>query len=245
MAEWPSLDASVDLVCAVAEAGADVIELGMPFSDPLADGGTIQRVGEEALAAGATFAGCCELVSRVRARGVTAPLVVMGYYNPVLVHTEQRWCSELAAAGADGLIVPDLPLEESSGLARAARDAGLALIQLVAPTTDVERARDVAAATTGFLYCVSLTGVTGARGSIGAGVGELVQRMRSVTDAPVLLGFGIATVDHVRHVAPMCDGVVVGSALIDAILNAPDGSQSAAAHGFVSGFVQAAALEVD
>jgi tryptophan synthase alpha chain len=213
MAGDPSPDATPLLVEAVACAGADIVELGIPFSDPLADGPVIQAAGQRALRSGTTVAGVLSLVARVRER-TPVPLVLMTYYNPMLRYGPDRFVADAARAGADGLIVPDLPVEEAGGLRDLADAADLALVPLVAPTTPEERIKAIAACARGFIYCVSLTGVTGVRDRLSPEVAEFTARVRRHTTLPVALGFGISKPEHVAAVAPLVDAVVVGSALV-------------------------------
>ncbi|MBN1372413.1 MAG: tryptophan synthase subunit alpha [Anaerolineaceae bacterium] len=231
---YPSRAATLDVLEAVARAGADLIELGVPFSDPLADGPTIQRSTQVALEQGMTVAGCLEITAQLRARGVTQPLMLMGYINPLLAYGLQRFCRDAQAAGADGLIIPDLPPEEAGELVAACREHGLALIYLLSPASPAERIATVVAQTSGFLYLVSLTGVTGARSSLPPELPAFVERVREAAPSlPLAVGFGIATPEHARQVGQLADGVIVGSALVDAIGKAADPVE--AAGEFVAG----------
>jgi tryptophan synthase alpha chain len=214
---FPQCDSTLDLVPAMEAAGADLFELGVPFSDPLADGATVQRATQRALHNGVTFSFCLETVAALRSRGVQAPLLLMGYYNPLLRYGVERACADLAAAGGDGWIVPDLPPEEAASLHRAALEHDLDLIMLVAPTTTDQRIAQIVRMSRGFLYCVSLTGITGARRDMAAGLADFLGRVRRHTDLPLVVGFGISTAEHVRLVGASADGAIVGSALIDHI----------------------------
>ena len=214
---YPDLATSRAVVEAIAASGADLIELGLPFSDPLADGPTIQRSTQVALENGVTLHVCIDFVRRMRKKGVVQPLVLMGYYNPILAYGVDSFAADAASAGADGLIVPDLPPEEAGALSSACQQNGLALIFLVAPTTPEQRLRRVATQTSGFLYIVSLTGVTGARRSLSEGLPALIQRARSATDKSLAVGFGISTPEQAARVGALADGVIVASALIDAV----------------------------
>ena len=218
---FPSRADSLDVVEAIAAAGADLIELGVPFSDPLADGPTIQRSTQIALENGITVKDCLDMVRILRERGVSLPLMLMGYYNPVLAYGPDRFTSEARQVGMDGLIIPDLPLEEAAGFEAACRQNGLALVYLVAPTTPDERLVKIAAHSTGFVYVVSLNGVTGARAGLSAGLEEFLLRVRGMTDKPLSVGFGISTPEQAAQVGRMADGVIVGSALIDIAGKAP------------------------
>lgn len=213
MAGDPSPEATPLLVEAVARAGADIVELGIPFSDPLADGPVIQAAGQRALRSGTTVAGVLSLAARIREK-IPVPLVFMTYYNPILRYGPERFVADAARAGADGLIVPDLPVEEAGSLRDLADTAGLALVPLVAPTTPDERLGTIAACARGFIYCVSLTGVTGVRDQLPPEVAEFTARVRRHARLPIALGFGISKPEHVAAVAPLVDAVVVGSALV-------------------------------
>ncbi len=225
---YPSRAATLDVLEAVARAGADLIELGVPFSDPLADGPTIQRSTQVALEQGMSVAGCLEITQQLRGRGVTQPLMLMGYVNPLLAYGLERFCQDAQAAGADGLIIPDLPPEEAGELAAACREHGLALIYLLSPASPAERIATVVAQASGFLYLVSLTGVTGARSSLPPELPAFVERVREAAPGlPLAVGFGIATPEHARQVGQLADGVIVGSALVDAIGKSADPVQAA------------------
>ncbi len=209
----PSLAASVELALAYAAAGADVIELGVPFSDPLADGPVIQAAGQRALAAGFRLDDAFEAAAAVRAQS-RVPLCLMVYYNNVLARGIERFVAAAAAAGVDGLIVPDLPLEEAAGIAAACRAAGLDLILFVAPTSTEERIRAVATHAGGFIYCVALTGVTGARNGLSRSLPGLLSRVRPHTLLPLYVGFGIANPETAAEAGRLADGAIVGSALV-------------------------------
>ena len=229
---YPDRAATPALLRAALDGGADMIELGVPFSDPLADGTTVQRASETALRGGVTLADCiAEGASLVRDRDV--PVLLMGYTNPFLQRGYARLSSELAAAGISGVIVPDMPAEESGELDVPFAAHGLVRIDLYAPTTPDERLAALLPKARGFVYCVSLTGVTGARAALGADVPGLVHRVRAHTALPVAVGFGIATPDHVRALRGVADGVVVGSAVLDAIAAAPSGRRPEALRDFV------------
>jgi len=214
---YPDLDSALELVPAVVDAGADLIELGVPFSDPLADGATIQTSSQRALENGMTLAGCLEQAAALRAQGVTVPFVLMGYYNPILQMGIGSFAQQAAAAGVDGAIVPDLPPEESGALQGTLRSRGIDLVFLLAPTADKARVRYVARRASGFLYLVSLVGVTGARDRLPAELEAFVARVRTATDLPLAVGFGISTPEQAARVARIADGVIVGSALIRAV----------------------------
>jgi tryptophan synthase alpha chain len=230
---YPSPHESMDIVEAIARAGADLIELGIPFSDPLADGPTIQSSTQAALAQGVNVAACLEMVSELRSRRVRTPFLLMGYVNPLMAYGFEAFVSDAVEAGADGFIVPDLPPEEAAALEALCRGQGRALVYFLAPTSTPERIQMVAQRSTGFIYLVSVTGVTGARGRLPDGLGSFVRRVRSASAMPLAVGFGIATPDQARQVGDLADGVIVGSALIDSVRQSPDGE--AAASAFVAG----------
>jgi tryptophan synthase alpha chain len=229
---YPQRESALALVPALVEAGADLIELGVPFSDPLADGATIQAAAQQALDNGMTLSLCLEQAAALRAQGVTVPFVLMGYYNPIFQMGLEHFAQRADAAGVDGVIVPDLPPEESDALRSALRPQGIALIFLLAPTKDNSRVRLVAGRTDGFLYLVSLTGVTGARDLLPPDVESFVARARAATDLPLAVGFGISTPDQAAQIARIADGVIVGSALMGAIGAAKD--PAAAASAFIT-----------
>ena len=230
-AGYPDLATSEEVLIAIAQSGADLIEIGAPFSDPLADGPVIQHSTQVALDGGMTAARCLELLGRLRARGVMQPLILMGYANPIMAYGPARYVADAAAAGGDGLIVPDLPIEEAGELERACADAHLALIFLAAPTSPPARLAAIARRSTGFLYLVSLTGVTGAREALPDDLAAFVARARQVATTPVAVGFGIARPEQAAAVGRLADGVIVGSALIKVAGHAAD--PAAAAAGFV------------
>jgi tryptophan synthase alpha chain len=211
---FPERESTLELVPALEAAGAALFELGMPFSDPLADGATVQRATEQSLRNGVNLAYCLETVATLRQRGVQAPLLLMGYYNPLLRYGLAKACAEMAAAGGDGWIVPDLPPEEAAELQNTAQAHGLDLIMLVAPTTPEERIARIVARASGFIYCVALTGTTGARQELSASLDALLERVRRHTDLPLVVGFGISKPEHVAQVSAIADGAIVGSALI-------------------------------
>lgn len=212
----PDLESTAELVKVAAGAGADVIELGIPFSDPLADGPVIQAASQRALAGGATVERIMAMVEKLR-HAVAVPLVFMTYYNPVLQYGLEDFVRQAAAVGVDGLIVPDLPLEESEELASLAGAVSLGFIPLVAPTSPPERVARLADAATGFIYCVSLTGVTGPRSELAAGVVAFLERVRRFTEKPLAVGFGISTPEQAAKLASLADGIIVGSALVEAV----------------------------
>jgi len=216
---YPTPAASLDVIEAITSAGADMVELGVPFSDPLADGSTIQHSTQVALENGVSVQKCFEWVKILRSRGVSQPMILMGYYNPILAYGPDRFVDTACSAGVDGLIVPDLPLEEAVPLESACQKHNLALIYLVAPTTPDSRLAQVTAHSTGFVYIVSLIGVTGARSSLSEVLQDFLRRARMVTTKPLAVGFGISTPEQARRVGKQADGVIVGSALINAVGN--------------------------
>lgn len=224
---YPNLADSQAIVEAIAEAGADLVELGVPFSDPLADGPTIQRSTQTALERGASVKRCLELTARLRQAGVDQPLLLMGYYNPILAYGVERYAAAAAQAGADGFIVPDLPPEEADELDAACQRNGLALVFMLSPNSTPERIAAVAARTHGFIYLVSLTGVTGARQALPDHLQEFITRVRQQARIPLVVGFGISTPEQAQQVGCLADGVVVGSALINAVDQAQDPCQGA------------------
>lgn len=229
VAGYPDADTSLEVALAIADAGADVLEVGLPYSDPLADGATLQRASQVALAAGASLEGSLRLIERIGAQRPELPLVPMGYANQVIGGGDgETVMRRLANAGAAGVIVADMTPDEGGGFEAVARDVGMAVVYLVAPTTPPERRARVAGRSGGFLYCVSLIGLTGARSALAPEVRDLVADVRSVSPVPVAVGFGISTPEHVGAIARAeADGVVVASALVDAL--GPDGRDIAAA----------------
>jgi tryptophan synthase alpha chain len=231
-AGFPDFDTSAAVLRGIIEAGADLIELGIPFSDPLADGPTIQHASQIALEAGMTLEKSLKLIQKLRIHSTTPPFIVMSYTNPILAYGIEQFAADAAEAGADGLIVPDLPPEEAAGIEQACRTHDLALVYLAAPTTTPGRLAEIAQRTTGFLYLVSLTGVTGERTELPADLETFVQRARGVAHTPLAVGFGISNPEQARLVGELADGVIVGSALIKAVAQAADPAQTA--YDFVS-----------
>jgi len=223
----PSLDATYRIVLAAAEAGADVIELGVPFSDPLADGPVIQRASERALAAGTTLARVLDLIAQIR-RESEVPLVVFSYFNPILQMGVDAFAARAQAAGADGVLVTDLPPEDSAEHVRALRAHNLDSIFLAAPTTGDERMRCIAEHSTGFLYVISRTGVTGERDALADELPALLRRARRATDLPLAVGFGISLPGHVSVLGGLADAAVVGSALVAEVERATSPQEAAA-----------------
>ncbi len=232
MAGDPDAETSLALLKALPTAGADVIEVGMPFTDPMADGPAIQAAGLRALKAGMTLRKTIALVKAFRETDADTPIVLMGYYNPIYVYGVEAFLRDAKAAGVDGLIVVDLPPEEDQELCLPARDAGLNFIRLATPTTDDRRLPRVLENTSGFVYYVSLTGITGAALADYAGVSDAVKRLKRHTDLPIAVGFGVKNAENAAQIAATADGVVVGSALVEA-LNASLDAQGRATPGSV------------
>jgi len=243
---YPDLPTSIDVIEALAKNGADLIEVGLSFSDPLADGSVIQQATQVALEKGITVKKSLEAVRELRKRGVEIPLILMGYYNPMLAYGLEKFVQDACNAGADGFIIPDLPMEESeefiSALSsvdtapvgrrrgaqiannahpatplRSARDGGLPLIRMLAPTSSPDRMERIARNAKGFIYLVSVTGITGERKSLADGLGDLIALVREHTSAPVCVGFGIGTPEQAKEVGEMADGVIVGTACVRTI----------------------------
>ena len=217
MAGDPDLATSQAILESLPQAGSDIIEFGMPFSDPMADGVAIQLSGQRALAAGMTLRGVLGMVEDFRRKDETTPIVLMGYYNPIYSFGVEKFLAAAKHAGVDGLIVVDLPTEEDAELCIPALKAGLNFIRLTTPTTDDKRLPTVLENTSGFVYYVSMTGITGAAIKSRAAVGEAVERIKSHTDLPVAVGFGIKTPEDASEIGRYADGVVVGTVLVDAV----------------------------
>lgn len=217
MAGDPDYETSLEIVKGLPGAGVDIIELGLPFTDPMADGPTIQLAGQRALDVGMTLNKTLELAADFRKTDDTTPIVLMGYYNPIYSHGVDRFLADAKAAGIDGLIVVDLPPEEDSELCLPAQEAGLNFIRLATPTTDDNRLPKVLKNTSGFVYYVSITGITGAAEAEATNVGPEVARIKASTDLPVIVGFGINTPEKAETIAKVADGAVVGSAIVSQI----------------------------
>jgi tryptophan synthase alpha chain len=234
----PDVDSSFEILRGLPAAGADVIELGMPFTDPMADGPAIQAASRRALAAGGSIATTLELVRRFRAEDDTTPIVLMGYYNPIYHRTVERFLEEAAEAGVDGLIVVDLPPEEDDELCLPARNAGLDFIRLATPTTDDARLPAVLANTAGFLYYVAIAGITGTRSAAAEDVAPAVARLKAHTALPVAVGFGVKSAEQAAEIARVADGVVVGSAIVDTIAKAAPSEAAKKTHAFVAALAE-------
>lgn len=218
---YTSLGLTRQLLPIIARQGADLIELGIPFSDPMADGATVQRASHAALELGVTVADCLSVATEAR-RSNEVPLLFMSYYNPIHQYGLAHFAADAASAGVDGLIIPDLPPEEAEEIKAECDAVGIDLIFLVAPTSTDERIRRVASMASGFIYCVSLVGVTGVRSEMGTSAEDLVARVRQFTDLPLVVGFGISRPEQVARIASIADGAVVGSALVNLIESHPE-----------------------
>ena len=214
MAGDPDLEASAKIMAGLPGAGVDIIELGLPFTDPMADGPTIQLAGQRALDNGMTLTKTLAMIAEFRKTDTTTPIVLMGYYNPIYSHGVERFLKDASAAGVDGLIVVDLPPEEDEELCLPAQAAGINFIRLATPTTDDKRLPKVLQNTSGFVYYVSVTGITGSQAAQAGEVGPEVARIKAKTDLPVIVGFGITTPEAAQPLASVADGCVVGSAIV-------------------------------
>jgi len=242
MAGDPDAETSSAILAALPAAGADIVELGVPFTDPMADGPTIQAAGRRALAADQTLRATLGIASRFRARDRDTPLILMGYYNPIYVYGVGAFLADAKEAGADGLIVVDCPPEEDDEVCLPARRVGLAFIRLVAPTTDETRLPVVLRNAAGFIYFVSITGVTGSAAPDAKLVGEAVARLKRHTTLPVVVGFGVKNAEGAAAIGEAADGVAVGSSLVEAIrLSLSGGAATASTVGAVTGLVESLA----
>ena len=246
MAGDPDPKTSLDILKALPKAGADMIEIGMPFTDPMADGPSIQAAGLRALKAGMTLKKTLAMVREFRKDDATTPLVLMGYYNPIYIYGVDKFLADAKSAGVDGLIIVDLPPEEDTELCIPAMKAGLNFIRLATPTTDDKRLPAVLANTSGFVYYVSIAGITGGASADSKAVGEAVARIKRHTKLPVCVGFGIRTPDAARAIAENANGAVVGTALVDALRGSLDaeGRATSKTVGAVADLVSALAQGV-
>lgn len=241
----PDYDTSLAILKALPKAGADIVEFGMPFSDPMAEGPPIQASTLRALRAGQTMARTLQMVRDFRADDATTPVVLMGYYNPIYSYGVGRFLADAKAAGVDGLIIVDLPPEEDDELCIPALEAGVSFIRLATPTTDDRRLPAVLANTSGFVYYVSITGITGTASADPTRVADAVARIKRHTDLPVMVGFGVRTGEQARAIAAAADGAVVGSALVDAVRDSlEDGRATARTVTAVTGLVEELAAGV-
>jgi tryptophan synthase alpha chain len=214
---YPDRRTSLDVIEAIAPH-SDLLELGIPFSDPIADGPTIQASTQIALKNGTTAAQCLEMVNELRhQRGIVIPLLLMGYYNPIIAYGEEKFIRDAAGAGVDGLIIPDLPIEEAGLLAEETRRTGLSLVYFLAPTSHHQRIKQVTSLANGFIYIVSVTGVTGARSRVTREIRAFVESVKAKSEIPVAVGFGISQPDQAAEIASYADGIIFGSALIDIV----------------------------
>jgi len=213
MAGDPSIEKTKEIVLMFEECGADIVEIGVPFTDPLADGPTIQRAAERALENGVTLKKVIALVKDLRQK-TKIPLVLMTYYNPVFKYGEERFIADAKDAGVDGVIIPDLPPDEAGEFTRLAKNAAIASIFLLAPTSTEDRIRKVASASTGFIYYVSITGITGAQLLLDSSIEKAITGIRRITDKPIAVGFGVSTPDEAKAVAGVSNGVIIGSAIV-------------------------------
>jgi tryptophan synthase alpha chain len=232
-AGFPEPDATPGLVRALVEGGADAVELGIPFSDPLADGVTVQRASLRAIEAGMTVHRAVPLIRRIRDEGVVSPLIVMTYYNPILAYGQDGFLNDAAAAGADGLILVDVPPEEAEEPSARCRAAGLDYIPLLAPTSTDARIALAVGQASGFVYCVSVAGVTGAREALPEELEAFLGRVRRRTDLPLAVGFGISRREHVEALRGRADAAIVGSAIVDVIEAAPHTEREARVKDYV------------
>lgn len=234
-AGFPSKAQTVPLLLAMEQAGADILELGVPFSDPMADGPTIQYSNTVALEQGVTYADCLQMVREAREQGLKAPVVLMGYINPLIKYGEERAVVDAKAAGANAFIVVDLPLEEEPLFFKACRTHGMSFVPLMAPTSLDGRLTMLARAADSFVYCVSVLGVTGQRSQMAADLPEFLARVRAHCNLPLAVGFGISTREHFVHVAGMADAVVIGSAVIKTVRDAEKGKEAEAVAAYIRG----------
>ena len=224
---FPSRDATPDIAAALLDGGADILELGMPFSDPLADGATIQHSNQVALDNNVTLKDCLAAAKEVRARNKNAPIVLMGYYNPLLRYGLSKFCADSVKAGVDGFIVVDLPPDEAADLKKECVKNDLDLIFLLTPTSSNDRMMKVCEGASGFVYIVTVTGVTGARTSVNTAVPDLVARVRKHTKLPLAVGFGVSTAEQFQSIGKYADGVAIGSAIVK-VVDKPTTKEAAA-----------------
>ena len=239
----PDMDATLELVPALVEAGADAVELGVPFSDPLAEGPTIQQSSFLALQNGVTTKDCLDAVASIRSRIPDTPLILMGYYNPIYSYGVKQYVHECQRVGVDGQIAVDLPGTESGTLAAECNERGISLIPLLAPTSTDESIEESCRNASGFVYCVSVTGVTGARSEVSNRAFELLHRVRAHTGLPLAIGFGISTPEHVAQVGETAEAAVVGSALVRVILESPREEVVQRASSFVASLAGRTAMD--
>ena len=232
---YPNISSSYEIASSLLDSGADMLELGIPFSDPLADGPTIQMTNFRALENGVNLDTAFKLVQKLRIDNNESPLIFMGYYNPFLNYGISKFTSYAASIGIDGVIIPDLPAEESGELARECAKHNIHLIPLLAPTSTEERIVAACVNAGGFIYCVSLTGVTGSKNKFSQNVERLVNKIRKHTDLPILVGFGVSNKSDIQQIANFADGAIVGSALLDVISRADTNKEVPEARKFIEG----------
>ena len=232
---YPDTPTSEAMAEAILNAGGHMLELGIPFSDPLADGPTVQKTSFRALENGTTLRGALESLRRLRERGITSPLIFMGYLNPFLSYGIEKFARDASAAGMDGIIIPDLPPEEAPPYQEVLEASGIYLIPLLAPTSTDARIEHACKQASGFIYCVSVTGVTGARSELSGGVEGLARRIREHTDLPILVGFGVSRQEHVESIVRFADGAVVASAMLDRVSRVPIEEAPETAAKFIRG----------
>lgn len=230
---WPTMNRSIDLAEAICNAGADFIELGVPYSDPIADGPTIREAAWQALKQGTTLQACLDAVVELRERGVTTPILLMGYMNPFLTYGLKKFAKAARGAGVDGLIIPDMVPESADSFFSVIDVNGLDWITFVAPTTDPKRIQLIGQSGSGFIYCISLIGITGARNDLEMEVHNYVREMKAQLPLPVAVGFGISTPEHVASISQVADGVIIGSALMNAISSDTDSDGIAVIDEFI------------
>ena len=232
---YPDIATSEEMAVAIMESGADMLEMGVPFSDPLADGPTIQMASFRALENGTTLRDALGSLRRLRERGVDSPLIFMGYLNPFISYGMEEFAKEASDAGMDGIIIPDLPPEEAPPYQAVLASHNIHLIPLLAPTSTEARIEQACKQANGFIYCVSVAGVTGARSELSRGVEGLVRRIREHSDLPILVGFGVSRQEHVDNIARFADGAVVASAMLDSVSRVPTEEAAETAARFVRG----------
>jgi len=235
----PDAETAAQILAQLPGAGADLIEIGIPFSDPMADGPSIQHAGDRALAGGQTLAKTLAMVGDFRCRDSTTPIVLMGYFNPIYSYGTEAFVGDAVSAGVDGLIVVDLPPEEDTELRDPAHSAGLAVIRLIAPTTDDARLHQILVNCDGFIYYISVTGITGTKSAAGTDIARGLERIRRISSLPIAVGFGVRTAEQAAEIASVADGVVVGSAIVECVAQTLDatGKAGASTAGAVAAFV--------
>ena len=232
---YPDIETSEAMAAAILDSGADMLEMGIPFSDPLADGPTIQKTSFQSLENGTTLRMGLDSLRKLRSDGIDSPLIFMGYLNPYLSYGMEEFAKDASDAGMDGIIIPDLPPEEAPPYQEILEARGIYLIPLLAPTSTEARIEQACKQASGFIYCVSVAGVTGARSELSGGVEGLARRIREHTDLPILVGFGVSRQEHVENIARFADGAVVASAMLDSVSRVPVEEAAETAARFVRG----------